>query len=201
MIAAVVLAAGESRRMGRPKMSLAWGESTVIGCVVTTLYEAGVEQVVVVSGGAAAEVEAALRLLPEERRPTIVHNPQFDNDDMGLSLQTGLNVLGPAVEAALVVLGDQPQREVEVVKALISEYFFEKKPLVLPSYQMRRGHPWLVGRSLWGELLDLRLPATLRDFVNLHAGEIDYVPVDTGSILQDLDTPEDYKKARSTDLQ
>jgi molybdenum cofactor cytidylyltransferase len=60
---------------------------------------------------------------------------------------------------------------------------------------MRRGHPWLVARSLWNELLELQPPQSPRDFLNRHAGEILYVEVDNPSILADLDTPDDYRNA------
>jgi CTP:molybdopterin cytidylyltransferase MocA len=60
---------------------------------------------------------------------------------------------------------------------------------------MKRGHPWLVTRSLWKEILELRPPSTLRDFLNKYSDAIHYVTVDTPSILADLDTPEDYRKS------
>jgi molybdenum cofactor cytidylyltransferase len=66
--------------------------------------------------------------------------------------------------------------------------------LVIPSYQMRRGHPWLVSRSLWNELLELKPPETLRSFLNRHLEDIHYVEVDNAGILLDLDTPGDYEK-------
>jgi len=65
----------------------------------------------------------------------------------------------------------------------------------VPSFQMRRGHPWLVARPLWPEILALKPPESTRDFLAGHAHEIHYVNVDTPSILADLDTPEDYEKS------
>jgi molybdenum cofactor cytidylyltransferase len=62
---------------------------------------------------------------------------------------------------------------------------------------MRRGHPWLVARPLWNEILELKPPESPRNFLNRHAAEIQYVEVNTSSILDDLDTPEDYQKAHS----
>jgi molybdenum cofactor cytidylyltransferase len=67
--------------------------------------------------------------------------------------------------------------------------------LIVPSFERRRGHPWLVRRTLWHELLALESPASPRDFQNAHAAEIHYVNVETPTILADLDTPEDYRKA------
>jgi molybdenum cofactor cytidylyltransferase len=196
MIGAVVLAAGKSSRMGRPKMVLPWGNTTVIGQVANTLISAGVGDVSVVTGGARLEVANALKALPIR----IVFNPDFNNNQMMLTLQIGLAALGDSVEAALVVLGDQPQLEVRVVRKVIATYHEQKPPLIIPSYQMRRGHPWLLARPCWKTLLELEPTVTMRKFLNENAADITYVNVDSPSILQDLDTPEDYKRYRSSDF-
>jgi molybdenum cofactor cytidylyltransferase len=190
MIGAVVLAAGRSQRMGRPKMTLPWGDTTVIGQVASVLLSAKLKDVVVVTGGDREGVEGTLQHLPVRT----VFNPDFENGEMLLSLQCGLTALEDEVSAALVVLGDQPQIELVVVQAVISAFVDGKHALVMPSYQMRRGHPWLVARPLWGSLFAFQPPATMRLFVRQFAGEIHYVNVDSPSILQDLDTPEDYHR-------
>ncbi len=188
MIAAVVLAAGLSRRMGRPKLVLPWGTTTVIGRVVSVLLEAGASPVVVVTGGAHVLVEQALEGLPA----WTAFNPRHMEDQMILSLQIGLAKLPETVEAALVALGDQPQIETAVVQAVMAEYHSSQGAIIVPSYQMRRGHPWLLDHRLWPGLLALVPPATLRDFLQTQASLIQYLPVETASILKDLDTPEDY---------
>jgi len=193
-IAAVVLAAGQSRRMGRPKMTLPWGDTTVIGQVVSVLHAAKVGPIVVVTGAARAQVEACLRGLPAQA----VHNPRFAEEEMVASLQAGLQALPLQVDAALVVLGDQPQIETGVVRAVAQAYDEPPEPpvLIVPSYKMRRGHPWLVGRELWQAILDLSPAETLRDFLNRHATRIHYLNLDTSSILADLDTIEEYNRQR-----
>ncbi len=112
------------------------------------------------------------------------------------SLQVGLKALPATAAAALVVLGDQPQMEEQNVRAVIGAYQSSGDLIVAPSYQMKRGHPWLVDRKLWPEILGLRDPLTLRDFLNRDPTRIHYINVDTPSIIQDLDTPEDYRKQR-----
>ena len=67
--------------------------------------------------------------------------------------------------------------------------------LIVPSFQMKRGHPWLVARPLWNEILALQPPSTPREFLKDHSDQIRYVNLDTPTILADLDTPEDYDKA------
>lgn len=194
-IAAIVLAAGQSRRMGSPKMVLPWGETTVIGQVVCTLASAGVDEIVVVTGGARELVEAALAQLNCEKPVRSVFNAQFAQGEMLSSVQTGLRSLDESVDAALIALGDQPRIQAEVVTGLLSAHA-QGAQLVVPSYKMRRGHPWLVSRRLWGSLLALHGAQTLRDFLNSQAGAITYLEVDTDSVLMDLDTPEDYQRSQ-----
>jgi molybdenum cofactor cytidylyltransferase len=190
MIAAIVLAAGLSRRMGRPKLLLPWGGAIVIGQVVDVLLDAGASPVVVVTGGTHKQVEQALQGKPVR----LAFNPRYAEDEMVRSLQIGLAELSDQVEATLVVLGDQPQIEIQVVQALMLDYQTSRALLVIPSYQMRRGHPWVVDRKLWPALMTLHLPDTLRDFVSAHASQIRYLNVERASVLQDLDTPEDYQR-------
>jgi len=68
--------------------------------------------------------------------------------------------------------------------------------LVIPSFQMRRGHPWLIARQLWQEVLEIKPPRTLRDFLQANQEKITYVVVDTPTIFWDIDTPEDYERQK-----
>ena len=112
------------------------------------------------------------------------------------SLQVGLAQLSSSVDATLVALGDQPQIQLSVVQSVMQSYHEEPAGLIVPSYQMKRGHPWLVARSLWDELSQICPPATLRDFLGRHAADIRYLPVSTDTILRDLDTPADYAREK-----
>ncbi len=195
MITAIILAGGESKRMGRPKMLLPWGHGTVLDQVIEALKSGGIEDVEVVTGGSRAEVEAICK----RRQVRAVFNEAYARDEMLGSLQTGLRGLGLETEAGLVTLGDQPQIEAATVRAVTSEYGRSQAQLIVPSYQRRRGHPWLIARPLWAEVLEMKAPESPREFLNRHASEIRYVEVESPSILQDLDTPEDYRKSRPRD--
>jgi molybdenum cofactor cytidylyltransferase len=208
-IAAVILAAGLSQRMGQPKMLLPWGETTVLGQVVAVLTEAmktdaGMDleadkrmdfEAVIVIGGARGAVEAEAARLAEKFPVRCIHNPAHETGGMLSSLQCGLAALGPEVESALIGLGDQPQLSLGAARKVVSTFESTGAHLLVPSYNLRRGHPWLVQRDLWGELLSLKAPETLRNFLNSHAREILYVATDQ-TILKDLDTPEDYQRER-----
>jgi molybdenum cofactor cytidylyltransferase len=192
MISAIILAAGQSKRMGQPKMLLPWGNRTIIEQVVTTFLQAGIEDILVVTGGAHTQLEKAIERLPIRK----VHNPDYMTGEMLSSLQCGMREMAAATQAALIGLGDQPQLQASSVRLICDRYKSSKSNLVVPSFNKKRGHPWLVSRSLWGEVLALKPSETLRDFLNGHADEIQYVNMDTPTVLADLDTPEDYEKSR-----
>lgn len=190
MISAIVLAAGMSTRMGTSKMLLPWGNTTVIGKVVHTLSQAGITDIRVVAGGTYNELKKIL----VDSDVQVLINRNFTNGEMLTSIQVGLDGIGKAFEAILVVLGDQPQIETQVVQILLDRYVATRNSIIVPSYKMHRGHPWLLGKSHWQEIKELKSPLTLHDFLNQHNKIIDYVNVNTPSILQDLDTQTDYLK-------
>jgi molybdenum cofactor cytidylyltransferase len=195
MISAIILAAGESRRMGQPKMLLPWGNTTVLGHVISSYQASGMQDIVVVTGGAHDSVEK----LVIEYGAQSVFNRDYRHGEMLSSIQHGLQFLfseRTGVEAALIGLGDQPQVQAGVVQRICDTFREGKSGLVVPSFQMRRGHPWIMSRSLWDDLLRLKPPQSPREFLTEYAGQIQYVEVGTSSILADLDTPEDYEKFR-----
>jgi molybdenum cofactor cytidylyltransferase len=192
MIAAIVLAAGISRRMGQAKMLLPWGNNTVIGQVVDTVFAGGIERIIVVAGGNQVQLEFALKGRPVD----FVFNPDFADGEMLKSLQMGLKSLPSTIEAAMMVLGDQPQMQAATLRQVCEAFCRTQARLVIPSYQLRRGHPWLIEHSLWPDILNLRAPATLRDFLKVNEASIFYQVIDSPTILKDLDTPEDYQREK-----
>ncbi|HJQ15034.1 MAG TPA: nucleotidyltransferase family protein [Anaerolineales bacterium] len=192
MISAIILAAGESKRMGVPKMLLPWGDKTVIEHVVNTFLTAGIEDIVVVTGGAYNYVEKAIDQYPVRK----IQNPNYAAGEMISSIQCGLREMPERTLAALIGLGDQPQIQGRNISAICDAYKKSRSPLVIPSFQMKRGHPWLVARPFWQKLLGLQAPQTPRDFLKDHSDQIQYVNLDTPAILADLDTPDDYEKSR-----
>ncbi len=194
-ISAILLAAGESRRMGRPKLLLPWGETTVLGQVVSTLSRAGIPEILVVTGGSRQPVEELSALLAGEYPLHTIHNPEYRSGGMLSSLKAGIRALPPQAGAALVVLGDQPQIRQETVERICRVHLEKGAALVIPSFHNRRGHPWLVDRSLWEAFLSLPPAATPRSFLNEYSSVVEYVPADE-SILQDLDTPQEYDRLK-----
>lgn len=192
MISAIILAAGQSKRMGKPKMLLPWGEETVLGHVISVIRSSGVEDILVVTGNAREDVEA----LAKRHDVRAVFNADYERGEMLNSIQCGLGSLRPEAEAALICLGDQPQVEERSVLLVVEEYARTGASLIVPSYRMRRGHPWLMARAWWKEILEMRSPESPREFLNRHSQTIHYVNINSPSVLADLDTPEDYLKSR-----
>lgn len=193
MIAAVLLAAGQSRRMGRPKMVLPWkGGETMIAHVAQVFVEAGADPVVVVTGADRELVEGALEGLPIR----FVHNPDYSAGGMLSSVQAGLASLTmPEIEAAAVAPGDIPFLMPETVQALLERWRARPTPLLAPSYERRRGHPMLLARAEWPGVMALERGKTMRDFFRVRAEEIDYLVVDDRGVLRDIDTPKEYSSS------
>ncbi len=191
MITAIVLAAGQSRRMGQPKMLMPWGKTTVLKHVVEVVHAAGLQEILVVTGGEHKKIEAGITGMDRVRA---VFNAEYAEGEMLSSIQRGLREMKPEAEAALICLGDQPQVEERSVRLVCEGFSKSRASLVVPSYRMRRGHPWILARAWWDEFLKLRAPQTPRDFLNMHAAEIHYINVDVSGVIEDLDTPDDYLK-------
>ena len=187
-LATIVLAAGGSTRMGRPKMLLPLGERTLLASAVRPHLEAGIGRVVVVLGCDAAAIRAGAGL-PDDPRVDVVVNRRWRLGQSS-SLRAGLARCETA-EAVLVALGDQPGVTADRV-ALIASAWRPDVPLVVPrSSTGRAAHPVLFGRCLWQELRGLSGDVGARDVVRRHharAVRVDVAP------LTDVDDDRDYRR-------
>lgn len=191
MLTAIVLAAGLSTRMGTLKQLLPFGERTVVSHIVSVLEDCPVDEILVITGHERAAVEQSLT----SSRTKTIFNPNYAAGEMLSSIQAGLASASDRADAALVFLGDQPALERSVVTQIVTAYHNGQGSIVIPSYQMRRGHPLLIAREHWAAILDLQPPQSLRDFLrHINASAIHHVDVSTPSILGDMDTPSDYQR-------
>jgi len=192
MIPALILGAGRSRRMGRPKLALAWGNTTVLGHVLDRYSAAGAAPIFVVTGAHQQQVREAAGA----RKVQFVHNPDYEMGDMLRSIQVGLRRLqqGP-YEACLLAPADLPAIAVSTIERVLSACG-ERGELIIPSYEMRRGHPICIGRNYWQELLDMQEDESLRMLINRHSDAIRYVMVEDDGMHSDLDTFDDYLRLK-----
>ncbi len=192
-VGAIVLAAGMSTRMGESKVLLPWGaDKTIIEQIIHQLTAARLEHITVVTGHMAKEVKEKLKPLDID----VAYNRSYKSGEMLSSLKLGLRALPDYIACAMIILGDQPQIKSKVLYQILNTYAENTEQIIVPSYKMRRGHPILIGRRYWGDILNLPRDSSLRAFMNLHADHIRYVNVDDDSILRDVDTPQDYAQER-----
>lgn len=189
-IAAIILAAGESSRMGRPKPLCTFGGRPALELVLDACGRAGLIRVVVLGHGA-REIRAGVKF----GGSIVVENPDFEKGQTS-SLQAGLRALPPHVEAFVLYPADHPLITADEIKPLIEEYRRRRaeRQIFIPSYNLKRGHPVLFDASMGAELLRLPPDTPARRVVDLHPGRIAYVETPNSAILMDMDTPEDYAR-------
>jgi molybdenum cofactor cytidylyltransferase len=192
MITAIVLAAGMSSRLGRPKQLLDLGGKPLLQHALDTAEGAPVEEVIVVLGHRSEAIAAALRLGDRTR---VAVNPNYGAGQSS-SLHTGLRGADPRSNAAVVLLGDQPLVRVDAVAAVVAAYRSGAGPVVQAGYGGRPGHPTLLDRSLWPELETTSGDEGARRVLERRPERRVVVEVG-GTPPEDIDTEEDYAGVRS----
>ena len=197
MISAIVLAAGESKRMGRTKQLLAWEGRTIVQRVLENLSRSRVDEVILVLGHEAERIMQTV----DTHKVKVVINKHY-KEGMISSIQQGLINLNDKVEAFFIVLADQPAVGPEIFDRLISEFrrVDPQKSIVLPTFHSRRGHPALFSAKYQKEALRIEGDVGFQQVLQEHPEEILTVEMGTDSILQDIDTPDDYQKQLKTNF-
>lgn len=190
MIGAIVLAAGESTRMGTQKLLLPYAGSTVIEEIVDQVLRSGVDACVVVTGHEPERIREGLGA----RDILFAQNDRY-REGMLSSVRAGLAVPDTSWSAAIILLGDQPSVRSATIDVLIESHSTRPEDIVVPSFEGRRGHPLLVPMRFREEILERFDETGLRGLLRAHPESVTEVSVDTKSILEDLDYPEDYQRA------
>jgi molybdenum cofactor cytidylyltransferase len=193
-LAAIILAAGKSTRMGEAKQLLRLGESTVLGQTIANVRRAAVDEVVLVLGSSADSIRRQLPASLLEGIKVVV-NPAYAQG-MASSLRAGLTALDPLVDAALIVLADQPFVRPETLNQLGREHRRSKAQIVIPSYQGVRGNPVLLDRSVFAEIMALEGDIGCRAIFGSHTERTVKLEVEDEGILLDIDNQEDYERLR-----
>ncbi len=186
----IMLAAGESRRMGYPKPLLRIGRQTFIEHIAGTML-AVVPRLVIVLGAHSDRVRAAI---PHDARITIVENPNYARGQLS-SLKVGLSAIQPHAAGALVHLGDHPMVRAETFQAMVNYYDETGNPIVIARHNGHRGHPVIFDRAMFSELESLPEEEGARHVVNADASRVAYVDLPDPGINLDLDTPSDLARA------
>lgn len=187
-VAAILLAAGQSRRMGAFKPLLPFGKTTVVRSCINNLRAGGVGHIVVVVGHRAAEVQANLA---DQDDLEFTLNPD-PNSEMSASIVRGVERLPSNAKAVLIALADQPAIPPEVIQTLINEWRSGSK-LVIPKFQKRGGHPVLIDLAFREELLSLKPQLGLRALFDANRNQVQRPLVNFSYIARDIDTWDDYR--------
>lgn len=190
MISAIVLAAGESRRMGRQKVLLPFGDSTVLEEIVTAIEQSAVGSGVVVTGH---QPEGVAELLAG-RSLRAVHNAAYSGGMLS-SIRAGLRALPDEARGVMLFLGDQPQVDVTLIDHLCDTFRPGSGQLCVPTFNGRRGHPLLFDRGYENEIFNDFDEVGLRGLLQRYEAKVCPVPWQNEGVLVDLDTPEDYARA------
>ncbi|MCF8226561.1 MAG: XdhC family protein [Bacteroidales bacterium] len=188
IIASVILAAGESRRMGESKMLLPFGNSTIIGTVISNALNAVSDHVRVVLGADADAIDESIAGLKVEK----VINRDFRNGMLS-SVQAGIRSLPAETTAVMILLGDQPMISAGIMDRVIERYKRSEKDIIIASVDGMRGHPMIFNAKYIPEILSYGREHSLRDLPGKHPGEVEELETGNPEILRDIDTPHDYK--------
>ena len=189
MICALVLAAGQSKRMGVQKVLLPFGGKTVISHIVAQLIASSVNEVYVVVGCQSKRVSTELSGQPV----SIVDNPDYKSGMLS-SVRCGLSAIPRQCGKVLVALGDQPSITTKLIDQMLQSFASTEKQILVPLYNNKRGHPILFSTTYCDEILTQYDDIGLRGLLYAHKEDIFELPVDTSGVLSDMDYPEDYRR-------
>ncbi len=189
MVWAIILAAGESKRMGRPKQLLPFNGKTILETVIEASLSSKTAHTVVVLGAARGKIANKITHYPVTTRI----NKQY-RSGMLSSIKCGFRAVPRDANAVLVMLGDVPAITPEVINELIEAFEGSDKGVVVPVFHSKRGHPILVSNRYRQEVLSIEPSQSLRTLLHAHRDDILEVTVKTDGILFDIDTEEEYTR-------
>jgi molybdenum cofactor cytidylyltransferase len=187
MVSAILLGAGQSKRMGVDKLSLPWRKKTILEVCLRVLLRSEAGEVVVVVNEAIRDLLAHW----EDERLKVVVNSQF-RKGMSTSIVRGLHALSAQSKGILIALGDQPGLRTSTINALIHAFVPKGRAILVPTYRGRRGNPVIFDRSYEKELLALRGDVGARSLLERYSDRISKVRTKSEAVLKDIDLWEDY---------
>ena len=187
-VSAVILAAGGSSRMGRPKQELKIGDKTLADIVIENIHNSIADEIILVT-------QPGLPLIDESMYPEIkkVVNMEWETGQSS-SMKAGLEVVDPESDAAMFFMADQPMVNTDIINNLILNFFENDKPVIAPRYNGKNGSPVLFNRGLFDELKTVEGDKGGRDLLKSHP--VESVDIDSPLAGMDADTPEEYERLK-----
>ena len=183
LISVIILAAGESKRMGKPKQLMPLGRTSILEQTIDNYLNSEVNEVIVVLGHRAEEAKRIMAARPVK----LAINPNYQQG-MSTSIIAGLNMVDSRAWAVVIALGDQPFIDSQTLNRLIDEFCNHDKGIVIPVCRGRRGHPVIFSIRYKGELLRLKGDIGGREIIDRYPGDVLEVAVNCEGICIDVDT-------------
>ncbi|MFL5758490.1 MAG: NTP transferase domain-containing protein [Thermomicrobiales bacterium] len=190
MISGVILAAGRSQRLGKPKQLLDLGGEPILRHTVRNAAVSDLDQVVLVLGHEAAEIDDAVG----DWGQNLVINPDYARGQ-STSLKLGLSAVEPTAEAVLFLLGDQPQVTPKIINLVLNSFCRGEGRIVMPAYRGKPANPVLFAREFFPEIAAIDGDRGARPIIGEHRQEVHYLAIDADPPL-DVDTPADYERLK-----
>ena len=187
MISAILLAAGESNRMGQPKQLLPFGQSTILERTIDNLLDSAISETIVVMGYKEEEIRKTIADKPVK----IAINPDYQQG-MSTSIIAGLKQINKRARAVLIALSDQPFVDSQTITSLVEAFIANNKGIIIPVYRGKRGNPVIFAIRYKGELLNLKGDTGGREIIKRHPDDVLEVAVNCEGVLLDIDTMESY---------
>jgi molybdenum cofactor cytidylyltransferase len=187
MISAILLGAGESKRMGKNKLLLPWGKKTIFEHCLQTLLRSEVKEVIIVINDRLKEFIRPIHA----QKIKVVINPHYQRG-LSTSIRRGVQAIAPGSEGVLIALGDQPFIKTRTINAMIKAFAQGRKGILIPSFRGKRGNPVIFHRRFRRELLRLKGDVGGKSIIENHPGEILDIPLKSAGVVKDIDLWEDY---------
>ena len=194
-IAGIILAAGSSSRMGKPKQLLPFGKTTLLGQVIHNARQSILYEIIVVLGHGADKIQQRLDLSGTR---TIL-NPAYPTGQSA-SLKAGLEAVSDPCQGIIFLLGDQPLVRADIINHLVFRFADFPDKIIIPCFEGQRGNPVILPRSLFPHISSLSGDKGARALFDRFKHLILRVPVADPAILMDVDTPADYEGLISAEL-
>lgn len=193
MISAILLAAGQSRRMGSFKQLLPFGSTTIIDSCINSLRATNITELIIVVGYRGEEVNEHVQAHHQDTRIKLITNSQYLTG-MTSSVQAGLRAISPQSQALLLALVDQPRVTSQTITQLTETYYQTDTTIIKPRYLGQSGHPIIMARSCWREILALSADQGLNLVTRAYQSQTHYLEVTDSGVIADIDTPDDYER-------
>ena len=192
-ISCILLAAGESKRMGKPKLLLNLGNSNVINITINNYLKSEIFEIIVVLGNEAKKIEDSISA--QDKRIKFVVNKNY-REGMSTSIKSGVLAASKQSEAFLIALGDQPLISHKIIFRLIDRYLSSNAGIVTVMHQSIRGHPVIISKKYLQEILALTGDIGARDLLKQHLDDTASIKIESDEEFLDIDKIQDYDKLK-----